>query len=714
MRTQTSSKFRALRSGLPSPTLVILLAVAAVNAAFAGPAKPRPITLYAAPEGSDLLNGRLPHRDGAGGGPLRSLDGARRAVRKLRARYPGATIHVLFASGTYRMLHAVTFTGADGASTGAATVFEAAPGARPIFSGGMRIGGWRRKADGTWSAAAPKVDGEALPFEQLWLNGRRLQPARLPAHGYLWVTGAVSAQGSQVVPPDAALRAPSTISSAAFQAEPRVARALAALSAAQLARVVVVVYHSWETSRHHIAGVDAATGIIRLTGHAPWPFLSFSTTQRYALENMPGEMNAGEWLYRPNGSIVIRPPSGASMSTADVEAPISTQFIVIAGTPFDPVRHITFRGLSFQYGQYLLPYAGHADPQAEVSIPAGIQADFATGITLERCAVSHIGIYGVWFREGCTACRVQHCTFEDLGAGGVRIGEPTIRGQAVDRTGRNTVADCSIRGWGRIHTGAIGIWIGQSASNTLTHNLLFSGFYTGISVGWTWGYGPSLALGNRITYNRIRRIGQGVLSDMGGIYLLGTETGALISHNFISDVQGFNHYGRGAWGIYNDEGVVGVTEQDNLVTNTGTGGLHQHYGANNLIVNNIFAFSATGQLQRSLAESHRSFTLEHNIVIWNGSGPLLYGNWHDGAYTADHNLYWNTGQRAVLFEGHTLAQWQALGHEAGSIVADPLFVNASAGDFDLRAGSPAPAIGFVPFDWRAAGVRPAKRRKILN
>ncbi|MCP5522029.1 MAG: hypothetical protein H7A46_10835 [Verrucomicrobiales bacterium] len=55
--------------------------------------------------------------------------------------------------------------------------------------------------------------------------------------------------------------------------------------------------------------------------------------------------------------------------------------------------------------------------------------------------------------------------------------------------------------------------------------------------------------------------------------------------------------------------------------------------------------------------------------------------------------------------GPTLEEWQASGHDQGSILADPMFIDPKAGDFRLRPDSPALQVGFIPFDPSEAGVR---------
>jgi hypothetical protein len=68
------------------------------------------------------------------------------------------------------------------------------------------------------------------------------------------------------------------------------------------------------------------------------------------------------------------------------------------------------------------------------------------------------------------------------------------------------------------------------------------------------------------------------------------------------------------------------------------------------------------------------------------------------------NCYWNASGKPVDFAGMTLEQWQKNGRDEGSIIADPVFVDAKNYDFHFKPDSPAPKISFKPFDYTRAGV----------
>lgn len=778
-----------------------------------GSAPATPVTFYVAPSGKDSWSGSLPSANAsATDGPFATFERARAAVQALN-KTGLKQVTVQFRGGTYSLSAPVQFGPADSGSPSSNIVYENYPGETPVFSGGVRVQNWTNTGANTWKTTLP---ASTQYFENLFYNGtRRLRPrlgsgaANGALGAYLRVAATIylNTAGPPAAAPDPNCSV--YISGSGWECFDRfrfdpadpVSAAWKNLAAsagnpcgqpagnpAIAGDIEVLDWEQFSTSKLRVSCIDTANHIVYLTGptaisQSKPSEVGFIAGNRYMVDNVQDALTGGgQWFLDRSATpwtLTYLASSGENPNTDTVIIPQAPQILTASG-----LQYVTFQGLTFEHDNYTIPATGHKSSELERDIPAAVSFQNSQHITFDSGTVTQISGTGLEFisclngmsPDYCLANNlnavtanntVQNSAFFDLGALGVRIGDPFIQADTDANSPQfNIVQNNVVEGYGRTIPASFGIGQGEGHDNLYTHNDVYDGYHCAISISEQAGDNTKPnGMGNAnntISFNHVYNLLQGIMNDGGSIRIeagnnVYTAPGNKILNNRIhdtSDASALDSNGYGGNGIYLDNQTGLVDVENNLVYRVSGYTIYTPQGPAavneaNTIRNNILAFGRQAMIAITdpypfgvPAAIPQVYSVSSNLFLFdrsNTSVPKFFvqgGCIYPGgvAFTQfqffTSNLYWRTdgafasepkafavqpdpasaGPNAPcsgntnLWNFYTFTQWQTkVGEDPQSVVQNPGFANPTYPADDFSLPKGSPGVGFVVFDPSQAG-----------
>jgi hypothetical protein len=557
-------------------------------------------TVYVSPGGDDAHGGTSP------GLAVRTLGRAQQLVRALNRDMTG-DIRVELAGGTYQLTAPLALDAADSGTGGHNVVWTAAPGARPVVSGGVPITGWT-KAGNAWSAKVPA----GLNTRQLYVNGVRASRARGAAPvGLTWTATGYTASGG-------AMSAWRNVGDLEFVYTGGIgAWTEIRCSVGRIATngTITMGQPCWNNSNQRYIKPEwnrtaNLVGPGRLGNPGPEPggngIPPTYVENAYELLDQPGEW----YLDRPAATVYYIPRAGENLATATVVAPkLET---LVSGTN---VSNVVFNGLQFSYATWLRPSSdeGFSEIQAGYTItgptgyktlglcqfapggtcpyaawtkePANVSFSYARNVQFTGNGFVHLGAAGLDLGNGSQHNLVEGNVFTDISGNGLELGavdKPQATG--ADRTSGNQILNNRIFAVANEFHGGVGMLIGYAEKTLVSHNQIEDLPYTAISIGWGgWpdkkglpaqpNFSNHNVISNNLIFNYMR-----MLNDGGGIYTQGrTGNSFAAGERILGNVLHDQMNPKGGHVVYTDNGAAHITIHGNAMYNSKVNSIgHDH------------------------------------------------------------------------------------------------------------------------------------------
>ena len=640
-----------------------------------------------------------------------SLEGAKEKLKAMKSSVAEGTVATVYLmGGTYSVDNTISFTADDMPNV----TYKAYNNERVELTGAKPVTGFTEATVNGVKVFTKQLDKTvgAYSFKTLFSDTNELRVPRFPEEGYFTVKATAPEDDiwtEETKPWEF------TLGQRSFYGD----TADLTVDFHNPQDVNVRILHFWHDELAFIKNFDKTTGKVTMSRPSSMLIQDFD---RYYFENVFEALNEpGEWyLDKQNGKLYYVPFEGEKADSLTLYASDVEQLVEING-----VNGISFENIAFTRTDWEIPTNGskitmgdwsvqnNMDfPQAALDVKGVVMVSYAEDIHFKNCDFTDLGASALKFMEGVKNSSVESSYFENIAATAIFAGGMNCLPQEADYTLNITIKNNEIYKYGRKFYCAIGIHITYCDTAEVVNNEIHDGYYTGISCGWVWGYAYHVTKNINISRNLIYNIGQGWLSDMGGIYMLGKQPGTVLSENVIHNVAADpGEGGYGGWGIYLDEGSSFMSVEKNLVYACGSQSLNIHYGEGNVIRNNIAALSAEGQVNPGIdkGESHATAMYYNNIFLTDGNTPIYINMLNTSHFYDNSNLMWSLSDGGDLYfkirdDIINRSTAQKEGYINYPIIADPGFKDAAAFDFTLTEESPAVASNFEIWDYSVAGT----------
>jgi len=725
-----------------------LLSVFPVTASDATDVAAGPGVFFVASQGRDTWSGTLAEPNATGtDGPFATPARARDAVGELKAKSKGktpASIQVFVRGGKYFFNEPLSFTSSDSGTQASPVVYAAYPGEKPILSGGRKITGWQPYKDKILQAFIPEGKEAKWKFRQLFLDGKRQVRARAPNvdpenpvyGGWAFVESPAEPENTiafkykgGTFPTHWAKPAHAEVN--VFPGTNWHNDIIPIESLDQERRII-------RLARHTRRGVDAWPGLRPASNQPPvaswWNMASpFTAGNRFYVENVLEELDRpGEWCWDSDeGTLYFWPPV-ERISEAEVVVPRLNCLLDLHGA-----AHLTISGFTFTEttgGDNQHPPGGDGyGPMFPIAGLAycgdAVHLQDASFCIVENNRIVNVGGNGVYLEGHAYRNVIRRNEICHVGANGIGL-----LGNEEKYPLNNRISGNHIHHVGVIDKFSSGVFLGVSGGNLVEHNLIEDVPHHAVNLGNN-GFRR-----NFVEYNDIRRAAQ-ELSETAAVNCwmefsgpqakIAPRAGHVIRYNRIADMQGSSgkegEVDKGTIltiAVFLDNDTSNTLVYGNVVIRCPIG-ISIHGGYGNQVENNIFAQCSVPiwHCPYDLSDLWQSQYVARNILYFTEpedparrqSVPFYIDGWSEKEITLhDNNLLFNVhgGEYPVCsdYQGSvpwrrrlSFVQWQHLGFDAHSLIADPLFVDPLHDDYRLQPESPAFKLGFQAIDFAIVG-----------